>query len=118
MTQPHTFTVVDGQGGAGVTPRITLYRDDFAAITGRTVTLQSSKVFNAGWGMKLKEMRVMGVDAGTSAVANVDVTDADATVNVYNAAGMLVRGNVNAADAVRDLPAGLYIVGNKKVLVK
>lgn len=39
-------------------------------------------------------------------------------VNVYTIEGVLVRRNVRAADATRQLPAGLYIVGGRKVLVK
>lgn len=38
-------------------------------------------------------------------------------VNVYNVNGVMVRKAVNAAQATDELPAGLYIVGGKKVLV-
>ena len=39
------------------------------------------------------------------------------TVNVYNVQGMLVKENVSS-DAVNALPAGMYIVNGKKVLVR
>ncbi len=39
-------------------------------------------------------------------------------VNVYNLRGILIRANVAAGEATVDLPAGLYIVGGKKVYVK
>ncbi|MCQ2287727.1 MAG: leucine-rich repeat protein [Muribaculaceae bacterium] len=39
-------------------------------------------------------------------------------VNVYNTAGQLIRRNVTPATATQGLPAGLYLVGNKKVAVK
>ena len=39
-------------------------------------------------------------------------------VNVYSLNGTLLRKNVKAASAVSGLPAGIYIVGGQKVLVK
>lgn len=39
-------------------------------------------------------------------------------VSVFSVSGVCVRNNVSAADALIDLPAGLYIVGGKKVIVK
>lgn len=39
-------------------------------------------------------------------------------VNIYTADGVLVAKNVKAADAVKKLNKGIYIVGGKKVLVK
>ena len=40
---------------------------------------------------------------------------ADTKVNVYNLQGMLLRHGVEPSDALTDLPAGTYIVGNKKI---
>lgn len=45
------------------------------------------------------------------------VEEADAGVNVYNAAGVCVRRGISKAQ-VNDLPAGLYIVNGKKFIVK
>lgn len=39
-------------------------------------------------------------------------------VDVYSVSGVRVRANVKAADAKAGLPAGLYIIGGKKVQVK
>lgn len=39
------------------------------------------------------------------------------TVNVYNVQGIIVKENVSA-NAVKELPAGMYIVNGKKVLVR
>lgn len=39
-------------------------------------------------------------------------------VNVYNMQGVLIRANVRERDAIAGLPAGLYIVGKKKIIVK
>lgn len=53
------------------------------------------------------------VITGVEEVANVEST----TVSVYNLQGVCVRSNVSSDDALVGLPAGLYIVGGKKVLV-
>ena len=41
-----------------------------------------------------------------------------ATVDVYTISGVRLRSNVKGGVATRNLPAGLYIIGGKKVLVK
>lgn len=48
----------------------------------------------------------------------VEVAPETETVDVYNLQGVMVRRGVSSAEATRNLPAGLYIVGNRKVLVK
>lgn len=40
------------------------------------------------------------------------------TVDVYNLQGVLVRRQVPVSEATADLPAGIYIVNGKKILVK
>lgn len=62
-------------------------------------------------------MKVSSEDITTD-VETVDVDDPDALVDVYNMQGMLLRSGVRRAEALRDLPAGIYIAGGKKVLVK
>lgn len=47
-----------------------------------------------------------------------DVVVLPSVVNVYSINGTLVRKNVNATNATNGLPAGIYVVGNQKVLVK
>ena len=61
----------------------------------------------------------MNVNAGTATIIdNTLVSDADVIVTVYNLQGMPVRRNVVVSDATTGLPAGIYIVGGKKVMVK
>jgi hypothetical protein len=50
-------------------------------------------------------------------VADVEVSE-DALVNVYNYSGVMIRKGVKASEATVDLPKGLYIVGNQKLIVK
>ena len=51
-------------------------------------------------------------------IATAPVATADTPVSVYTLSGIKVRSNVKAANATNGLPAGLYIVGGKKILVK
>ena len=53
-----------------------------------------------------------------SGIEDAVVADKNATVDVYTVSGVQVRKAVKAAAATNGLPAGLYIVGGKKVLVK
>jgi hypothetical protein len=57
-----------------------------------------------------------GSDVKTG-VADVEVSE-DALVNVYNYSGVMIRKGVKASEATVDLPKGLYIVGNQKLIVK
>lgn len=47
-----------------------------------------------------------------------DITVGNGPINVYNMAGQLLRKNVDTNTATQGLPAGIYLVGNKKVVVK
>lgn len=49
--------------------------------------------------------------------ADMEATET-APVDVYNLQGVLVRSQVLPADALEGLPAGIYIVGGRKVLVR
>jgi hypothetical protein len=63
----------------------------------------------------LNNMKVtLAYGAGVSAIANAD----DALVNVYNFQGVQILKSVKASEAANALPAGLYIIGGKKVVVK
>ena len=53
-----------------------------------------------------------------SGIEDATVVDNNAKVDVYTVSGVQVRKAVKAATATNGLPAGLYIVGGKKVLVK
>ena len=57
------------------------------------------------------------IDGVINAIGGVETGEAE-NVDVYTLSGVKLRSNVKAADATKGLPAGLYIVGGKKVLVK
>ena len=50
-------------------------------------------------------------------IEDIDADTTDRPVDVYNMQGILLRHDVAPDSATTGLPAGLYIVGNKKVLV-
>ena len=52
--------------------------------------------------------------AGISAVEY----DRPANVDVYTITGVKVKSGINADEATNGLPAGLYLIGNKKVLIR
>jgi hypothetical protein len=55
----------------------------------------------------------------TTGVKDINIDqDANGPVNVYNMNGQLLRKDVERSQATQGLPAGIYIVGNKKVIVK
>lgn len=56
-----------------------------------------------------------GIPEGISQTIKEDGVDA---VNVYSIDGKLVRSKAKPADATKNLPPGVYIVGSKKVIVK
>ena len=58
------------------------------------------------------------IDGKIDAIQNAVVNTEAAVVNVYTLTGVKVRANVKAENAAKNLPAGLYIIGSKKVLVK
>ena len=55
-------------------------------------------------------------DETPTEIKNVQTGDLNAVVNVYGANGVLIKKNVKAADALNNLPKGVYVVGGKKVV--
>lgn len=58
------------------------------------------------------------IDGKIDAINTVAPAQEASVVSVYTLSGVKVRTNVKAVNATNGLPAGLYIVGQKKVLVK
>lgn len=61
---------------------------------------------------------VIQTDGLTDKISSVRAAAHAEPVNVYTAEGMLVKKNAKASEATKNLPRGIYIVGNKKLLVK
>ena len=56
-------------------------------------------------------------DYETNGLANANATDSS-LVDVYTTAGVKVKHQVEMGKALNDLPAGLYIINNKKIVKK
>lgn len=79
----------------------------------QTVRIKDASPYQPS-GMHISALRltsVTGIDA-------VSVSGEARTVDVYNTLGMKIRSGVSSSAATDGLPAGLYIVGGRKVLVK
>lgn len=115
--EPKVFVVNDGVGGAGMTPRKNLYNADFSTIPAQTVKLET-KAAATVWGIKLKEMKVMGSEKndGPTGVEAIEVTP-DTIVDVYNLQGVRVLRDAKVTDII-NLPAGIYVAGGRKYIVR
>ena len=84
-------------------------------LQGRDGYIDFTKVKDLG-GSVDKTISVNGV---INNIGKVEITgDANATVDVYSIDGVLLKRNVKASEATKNLAKGIYIVGKKKILVK
>ncbi|WP_288276058.1 family 43 glycosylhydrolase [uncultured Prevotella sp.] len=51
-------------------------------------------------------------------IDEVEVIPQAGKVNVYTLAGQLLQEGVSRSEAVKSLPAGIYVIGNKKVIIR
>lgn len=64
-------------------------------------------------------IRISTVRVSNSAAVEGFTSEAEPhTVDVYNLQGVCVRANVNAENAEAGLPAGIYLIGKKKIIIK
>jgi alpha-amylase len=61
---------------------------------------------------------VNDVTSTMTGISNVTADQAKATGNVYTIDGRLVRSNATGANALQGLSKGIYILNNKKFVVK
>jgi hypothetical protein len=57
-------------------------------------------------------------ELGDSSVDGINAEDLDKMVTVVSIDGRIVKQNVKASEAIEGLTPGIYLVGNKKVIVK
>jgi hypothetical protein len=55
-------------------------------------------------------------DDTPTAIENIEGVNAESIVDVYSIGGAQIMKNVKAADALRNLPKGVYVVGGNKVV--
>lgn len=65
-----------------------------------------------------QEIAISGKAETLTGINQADVVIIPSVVDVYSIDGTLVRKNVKSVNAAKNLPAGLYIIGGQKVLVK
>lgn len=102
----------DGNSGA-------ILRLEVVATDNVTSDIAIDNIFVSTARGALKQLDAVNVVVNDTATGVDDINAAlNQKVNVYNTAGQLVRCNVNSENATTNLPAGLYLVGNKKVVVR
>lgn len=74
--------------------------------------------FNCAYAGGVSDTKAINYTVGDVTAIDAIEVEAAANVDVVTVLGVVVRHNVPAAEATQGLPAGLYIVGGQKVLVK
>ena len=110
--------------GMNISGQASLYFDDSELnvcsssavfVPGRSGYIDVARVQDLGGSID-KTISINGV---INNIANVEISAGDnASVDVYTVDGVLLKRNVKVAEATKNLPKGIYIVGKKKVLVK
>lgn len=113
------YAVPESEDGVAVLVNgtVALINSETIEVADRTVN-NNSGYFNAVPTSDKGDASIELPGGGISTGIGETLVDADASVDVYTLSGVLVRKNVNAAKATQGLPAGLYVVGGQKVLVK
>ncbi len=95
---------------------------DFASDQGRK--MNPAHVYRVGiWGFGNNSFILDKVyltksdDFHDSGIGVIVTDDASSRVDVYTATGLLIRRNVEQREAAKGLPAGIYIIGNRKILI-
>lgn len=63
-------------------------------------------------------LNIDGKAATMTAINQANVVVLPSVVNVYSIDGTLVRKNVKSVNAAKNLPAGVYVIGGQKVIIK
>ena len=63
-------------------------------------------------------INIDGKAATMTAINEANVVVLPSVVNVYSIDGTLVRKNVKSVNAAKNLPAGVYVIGGQKVIIK
>ena len=92
------------------------------AVTGNaTATIGVSSAYINGKVQATEEEGDATIDLGkidVTSINNAQVVVLPSTVNVYSVNGTLLRKAVKSANAAKGLPAGVYVIGGHKVIVK
>ena len=119
--QPLVFILPPAEADAIVDTSAVDYNGLVGTLEGLTIKGQASLYFE-------NSILNVATDAGYTIpgrsgyidnIKNVEIVDNEnEIVDVYTIDGVLIKRNVKAAEATKNLAKGIYIVGKKKVLVK
>ena len=114
-----TLVVEDGEGGAGVTAYKNFYKENFTPYIVKKIVLATEEAWDAGWGIKLKELAIDGTGEYSGILSGVEnvISDKASTGDVYNMQGICVKRAATTED-LNTLPTGIYIINGKKIVVK
>ena len=126
MNGNHGYEPVEANGMVSAPSAVVPGQGNGLLVDGRVVILAEGESIAAGTGYftdRIPATDEVGdlsipVDGVINAIGGATLTDAAAEVDVYTLSGVKVRAKVKASEATKGLPAGLYIVGGQKVLVK
>ena len=126
MNGNHGYEPVEANGMVSAPSAVVPGQGNGLLVDGRVVILAEGESIAAGTGYftdRIPATDEVGdlsipVDGVINAIGGVTLPDAAAEVDVYTLSGVKVRAKVKASEATKGLPAGLYIVGGQKVLVK
>lgn len=124
LNEEYNYGHVEQNGLVGTSNTIKIGTGLGLLVDGVVKSITSTQTVNAGAGY-FKEIPETTEDGdltvkieGAITGINNAVVVKNVPADVYTLSGVKVRSGVKAADATNGLPAGLYIVGGKKVLVK
>lgn len=87
-----------------------------------TETAKASFIFNIHFNANKTDAELTKIEYENTStdISNIESVDkqSEKTLNVYNLTGQCLKRNVHVSNATASLPAGIYIVGNKKVVVR
>lgn len=128
-----TFTLTLSEDIVGLVPQLFIngaYVTNMTAVTRAAGTFEAKTTatyevgttvpfsFYCAYSGGASQTKTLNYEVGSkTGIEGIEVAEA-ATVNVVSLTGVVVRANVAADNATEGLPAGIYIVGGKKVLVK
>ena len=95
------------------------YKDDFTPYIAKKIVLATQQAWDAGWGIKLKEMAIDGTGEYSGTLTGVEnvISDKVSTGDIYNMQGICVKRAATTED-LNTLPTGIYIINGKKIVVK
>lgn len=128
-----TFTLTLSEDIVGLVPQLFIngaYVTNMTAVTRAAGTFEAKTTatyevgttvpfsFYCAYSGGASQTKTLNYEVGSkTGIEGIEAAEA-ATVNVVSLTGVVVRANVAAENATEGLPAGIYIVGGKKVLVK